>query len=109
VTALSLDLALLAERIAKGRVKYPEGCTALSLFDEAGEVAHAINKREPIDRVRAELLDVAVVAMRLYFGEVDEDSVLKGLLQLGAKCLRCRAFVQHGHTLCSGCVDEMGP
>jgi len=81
VDALSVDLVLLAERIEKGRVKYPEGCTALSLFDEAGEVAHALNKREPVDRVRAELLDVAVVAMRLYFGEIDRGLEIDGLVQ----------------------------
>lgn len=63
--------APLFDRVAAGREKYPAGCTLLSLLDEAGEVAHAVNKGEPADRVRAELLDVAAVAMRLYFGEVD--------------------------------------
>jgi hypothetical protein len=65
------ELAPLAARIAKGRAKYPTGCTLLSLLDEAGEVAHAVNKRESHERVRDELLDVAAVAMRLYFGEID--------------------------------------
>jgi hypothetical protein len=65
------ELFPLAVRIEKGRQKYPTGCTLLSLLDEAGEVAHAVNKRESNDRVRDELLDVAAVAMRLYFGEID--------------------------------------
>lgn len=59
----------LAWAIERGREKYPEGCTALSLFDEVGEVAHAINKGESEKRVRDELMDVAVVAMRLWLGE----------------------------------------
>ena len=101
--------ALLRQRIAKGRQKYPEGCTALSLLDEAGEVAHALNKREPIEKIREELLDVLVVAMRLYLGEVDTESALIGLMQHGAKCRRCRKRVDHGYTLCVVCADEAGP
>ncbi len=78
------ELAPLAARMTKGRGKYPTGCTALALLDEAGEFAHAINKGESADRVRDELLDVAAVAMRLYFGEVDTASVLEGLAQRAA-------------------------
>lgn len=65
-------LTPLRLRMGHGRAKYPNGCTVLSLLDEAGELAHAVNKGEPVDRVRDELLDVAAVAMRLYLGEVDE-------------------------------------
>lgn len=75
------ELAPLRARMAKGRAKYPNGCTAMSLVDEAGEVAHAINKGESFERVRDELLDVAGVAMRLYLGEVDAENVLEGLVQ----------------------------
>jgi len=75
------QLAPLAARIAKGRAKYPTGCTVLSLLDEAGEVAHAINKDEGPERARDELLDVAAVAVRLYLGEVDTNSTLEGLSQ----------------------------
>jgi len=75
------EIAPLIERMEKGRMKYPAGCTVLSLLDEAGEFAHAINKGEGIERTREELLDVAAVAMRLYLGEVDTVLVLDGLVQ----------------------------
>jgi hypothetical protein len=75
------ELAPLRERMAKGRKKYPNGCTALSLLDEVGEVAHALNKYEPSDRVRDEILDVANVAMRLYLGEIDRGLTIDGLEQ----------------------------
>jgi hypothetical protein len=75
------ELGPLAARIAKGRRKYANGCTVLSLLDEAGEVAHAVNKYEPAERIREELLDVAAVAMRLYFGEIDRGLEIDGLVQ----------------------------
>lgn len=75
------ELAPLSARIAKGRAKYANGCTVLSLIDETGEVAHAVNKYEPADRIRDELLDVAAVAMRLYFGEIDRGLEMDGLVQ----------------------------
>lgn len=75
------ELAPLRARLAKGRAKYPNGCTAISLLDEAGEVAHALNKYEAADRVRDEILDVASVAMRLYLGEVDTGLTIDGLVQ----------------------------
>lgn len=75
------ELGPLAERIARGRAKYANGCTVLSLLDEAGEVAHAVNKYESADRIREELLDVAAVAMRLYFGEIDRGLEIDGLVQ----------------------------
>lgn len=75
------ELDPLVARMDKGRAKYPDGCTALSLLDEAGEFAHAINKRESLGRVRDELLDVAAVAMRLYLGEVDTSRIIDGLVQ----------------------------
>lgn len=67
------ELEALSRRMAKGRAKYPTGCTVLSLLDEAGEVAHAVNKKESDERVREELLDVAAVAMRLHAGEIDRE------------------------------------
>lgn len=75
------ELSPLRMRVAEGRAKYPDGCTALSFLDEAGEVAHALNKRESVDRVRDELLDAAGTAMRLYLGEVDTKSTVEGLEQ----------------------------
>lgn len=63
------------------RQKYPNGCTVLSLADEAGEVVHAVNKGKAIEDVRGEILDTAGVAVRLYLGEVDEDLVVTGLQQ----------------------------
>lgn len=76
------ELRPLAIRLAKSRAKYPSGATIMSLLDEAGEVAHAVNKYEPADRVRDELLDVACVAMRLYAGEVDDGIAMDGLVQV---------------------------
>lgn len=75
------ELAPLAVRLAMGRAKYPRGATVLSLLDEAGEVAHAVNKYETSERIREELLDVAVVAMRLYLGEIDTELQVEGLFQ----------------------------
>lgn len=75
------ELSPLARRIEKGRAKYANGCTVLSLIDETGEVAHAVNKYESEDRIRDELLDVAAVAMRLYFGEIDRGLEIDGLVQ----------------------------
>lgn len=66
-------LTMLMKRMAKGREKYPLGCTVASLLDEAGEFTHAVNKEEGRFRMREELLDIAAVAMRLYLGEVDTD------------------------------------
>lgn len=103
------ELAPLRRAMTKGRRKYPQGCTALSLLDEAGEVAHALNKRESVERVREKLLDVAGVAMRLYLGEIDTESVLVGLVQHGARCRSCRKKLDHGFTICARCVDKEGP
>lgn len=75
------DFAPLRAHMAKGRQKYPNGCTALSLLDEAGKVAHALNKYESPERVREEILDVAGVAMRLYLGEIDRGLIINGLEQ----------------------------
>lgn len=75
------ELAALRERMAKGRKKYPNGCTVLSLIDEAGEVAHTVNKYGSADSVRDELLDTAAVAMRLYLGEIDRGLEIDGLVQ----------------------------
>ncbi len=43
--------------------------------------------KQSAERVRDELLDVAAVAMRLFFGEVDTAIVLEGLVQLRGKAL----------------------
>ena len=75
------ELAPLREEMAKGRAKYPNGCTVLSLLDEVGEVAHAVNKYQGVAHVRDELLDVAAVAMRLYLGEIDRGLTIDGLEQ----------------------------
>lgn len=93
------DLAPLTQRLAKSRAKYPNGCTVLSLIDEAGEVAHAVNKYEPAERVREELLDVASVAMRLYLGEIDRGLKMDGLIQR-----RSEPIDDHVHEV-GGCRD----
>ena len=109
-------IAALFARIATGRDRYPRGCTILSLLDEAGEVAHAVNKGESVDRVRDELLDVAAVAMRLYIGEVDADLVTLGFAQArvdiectGAMCHEL-AEIDSGADfgwVCRGCMDRI--
>ena len=73
-----LQLSPLLERLEKSRKKYPEGCTHLSLIDECGEFAHAINKNESLERVKEEALDTASVAMRIYFDEWDYEKVVIG-------------------------------
>lgn len=54
----------LAWGIEIARAKHPEGSDLTSLVSEVGEVATAMDRETPA-RVRAELLDVAVVAMRM--------------------------------------------
>jgi NTP pyrophosphatase (non-canonical NTP hydrolase) len=67
------ELAPLAEAIGRARAKHPKGPSPLrSLIEEVGEVASAMRRESP-ERVREELLDVAVVAVRLHAGEVDDD------------------------------------
>lgn len=69
----------LAARLVHAREKHPKGPTFVSLIGEVGEVANvALKERakhpETADtRRRDELLDVAVVAWRLYLGEEDSD------------------------------------
>lgn len=101
--ALVDELSPLRERLAKGREKYANGCTVLSLLDEAGEVAHALNKYEPSERVRDEILDVASVAMRLYLGEVDTGLTIDGLEQRRI-CPGCHAVAPD--RCVPGCIDD---
>lgn len=62
-----MALSVLNEAIWRARERHPEGCDLRALVEEVGEVADAM-RRAP-DRVRAELIDVATVAMRLFMGE----------------------------------------
>lgn len=62
------ELDPLTRALARARWKHPKGCNLASLIEEAGEVGRAIN-REGLERAREELLDTAVVAIRLYLGE----------------------------------------
>lgn len=58
----------LASALQRARQLHPEGASMNALVEEVGEVARA-RRRETHERVREELLDVAVVALRLYLGE----------------------------------------
>lgn len=69
--ALEGYLTDLSWAIERARALHPEGASELALLEECGEVARA-HRRETPARVREELLDVAVVAMRLYIGERSE-------------------------------------
>lgn len=52
------------------RAKHPAGTLGvLSLAEEVGELASAIRREGP-DRQKAEAMDVAVVALRIWMGEV---------------------------------------
>ena len=62
------ELAAITLRLAHARAKHPDGASFDALVEEVGEVARARLERQP-DQEREELLDVAVVAMRLYLGE----------------------------------------
>lgn len=59
--------AALEYGISEGRCKHPAGVPFEALVEEVGEVARALMD-EP-HRVRDELLDVAVCAMRMWLGE----------------------------------------
>lgn len=60
---------ILRHRLTLARSKHPEGASFDALMSEVGEVADERLAGNP-DREREELLDVAVVAIRLYLGEV---------------------------------------
>lgn len=66
--AALLELAWSIERV---RLLHPEGCSYMALADETGEAGRAL-AREDEKRFRSELLDTAVVAIRLWLGEYDE-------------------------------------
>jgi len=61
-------LACLSHGVAIARGKHPKGPSLRSLMEEIGEVASAVRRESP-DRVRDELLDVAVVAIRIWLGD----------------------------------------
>lgn len=63
-----VELAPLLARLTHARAKHPEGASFDALVEEVGEVARARLDRS-VDQERSELLDVAVVALRLYLGE----------------------------------------
>ncbi len=71
------ELDPLVEAIARGRAKYPKGACIEALLSEAGEVATAMMRETP-DRLRSELLDLAVVATRLALGEWDDRVAMPG-------------------------------
>ncbi len=57
---------VLGDALARAEKKHPSGTDGLrSLTEEVGEVANAM-RRETVERVRAELIDVAVVAVRFW-------------------------------------------
>lgn len=61
----------LQKEVNRARVKFPQGPEQngrlpLALQEEAGEVAKAILNDEGIERIRAEALQTACVAMRIY-------------------------------------------
>ncbi len=62
-------LAPLGAAIVRAREIHPEGASLVALLAEAGEAANARLKGEPNERFVAECIDVAVVAMRLAYGE----------------------------------------
>jgi NTP pyrophosphatase (non-canonical NTP hydrolase) len=58
----------LRDEVARARAKFPHqplDKTMYALFEEAGEVAKALNEEEPAHRVRAELVQVAAMALRV--------------------------------------------
>jgi len=65
------ELDALVVALARGRSLHPKGCYFYALVEEVGEIARAI-RREGAERAREELLDTAVVAIRLYLGEARE-------------------------------------
>lgn len=61
------SLTALMERVAKGRAKFPGNRFMLAaLTEEVGELARALLQRKGPEEVRAEALDVAVVAIRIF-------------------------------------------
>ncbi len=67
---LAVPLATLGGAIVRARTLHPNGCRYHALVEEVGEVARAL-RRETSEHVKEELLDTAVVAMRLFLGEWD--------------------------------------
>lgn len=61
------SLASLVERVAKGRAKFPGNRFMLpALMEEVGELARALLQRKGPEEVRAEALDTAAVALRIF-------------------------------------------
>ena len=57
----------LAEEVARARAKFPGNRFMLAaLTEEVGELARALLQRQGADRVRAEALQVACVAIRIF-------------------------------------------
>ncbi len=56
--------------IDKARKTHPEGCSYFALGEETGEVGRALAREDP-ERLSDELLDVAIVAIRMRLGEID--------------------------------------
>lgn len=59
----------IGDRLREASEKHPEGASLAALVSEVGEVATAMLRETP-ERTKDELLDVIVVAIRLWFGEV---------------------------------------
>lgn len=68
---LMARLLEVAWGIERARKLHPEGCSVLALVEEVGEVSRAL-AREDEDRLRSEIVDVAIVACRLLLGDLDE-------------------------------------
>lgn len=60
-------LANLQAEVQRARVKFPSSSRMLAAAtEELGEVARALLQRQGAERVRAEALQLAVTALRLY-------------------------------------------
>lgn len=59
----------ISDRLWHARKKHPEGVNLTALVSEVGEVATAMLRETP-ERMKDELLDVIVVAIRFWLGEV---------------------------------------
>lgn len=64
----SMDsLSDLADEVIRARKKFPDHVFLFTaLVEEVGELARAFIQKQGVDRVRAEALQVACVAMRIY-------------------------------------------
>lgn len=100
-------LLKLSAEIELARAKFPNNEHLLAaLVEEVGELAEAYLKKKPTSEVRAEALQVACVALRIY---EEGDASFDGWDGESIGCGNCSftGKTEHGPCLCQSCRDSL--